>query len=1660
MPGSTPTPGNRENTFYLNYTLKIYGGFAGNETSIAQRNIGLHPTRLSGDIGILNNASDNAYHVIRAVAGDSRLDGLIIEDGNADGDGDNSSGGGMIEYPFGNAHNVIANCVFRNNRAAGEGGGVYEVAPLTYAVTNFIQCIFYGNTAARGAASFIRANSRAQGYDQNYYHVTAVGNNSSVSGSGAFEISEYSGNNPAKIDFYNSVLAGNTPKNYNDPGNSAHVTLTSTYTTASSAGIFVSSSAPAGADGKIMTADDGLQLFVSSPAINYGDTAVAYSGIDKDVTGGQRVLKQIDAGAYESPYNAPLTPRNGIVYVKPNATGTESGSSWEDATDDLHNAIQIAGVEKVFVAIGNYKVGDHSFIMKNGVSIFGGFDPDNGITDLSHNRIMPNPSNTQGSVLDGENIRPVIWNIFTSATAMDRTAVLDGFTITKGAYSHGAGIRNVYASPTLTNLVIAGNAATTSGSGIYNEHSSPLLTNSLIGGNVVSNGNAGATIYGAGVSNTAFSAPIFTNVTITGNSLTAPLGTGKGAGVYSNNSSPKVYNSIIWGNQKVGNPTVSGADLENEGSVTLTLKNSITQGYSTGNSADNNKVNVNPLFEAEYRLPATSPAIDAGDNSLYAGLNAGSKDLAGNLRVTDFANNKLIDMGAYESERVITRWYVSAAQDTSPQDGASWATAFTRFEDGVAAAKAGDTVWVAKGTYTPEIAGAHFNMKSGVKIYGGFAATEQELAERDLALGNNAVLAGNGNSVIINTDVDNGALLDGFVVQNGNAATQGGGVLNTNTSAKFHNVVFTNNGAANGGAMANINSQIDIRNAIFYANKAIQNGGAIHDHVSATTVLHTTFYNNSAQNGAVLAQQEGSSLVMGNSISWSNTPGEWHSTGAASTSAVTYSLLQTAGNGTGNVYGIDPKFSYAESPAGFDGLWFTADDGLSATYKSVYVNKGDNVLSAGDTKDITGAARVQRGIVDMGAYESAVSNFCEQVASSGSSKLYVNANVPASGDGFSWGGALKTLSEALEMANYCNSINTILIAEGTHYPTGYQAAVDRTQSFVIARGNIHLSGGFSSYDPAVRNTELYKTILSGNINEDAVASDNSFHVVTLNNSSDNVTFDGLTISDGTADGSAAVDQYGGGIYNLNTSGISVTNSVIANNTALNGGGFYNQSAEVKFTNVAVTGNTATSSGGGFYSGSGDHVFTNVTFANNTASDASSGSMDIAAGAAQLTNTIVYGGVKGTYTAQYSLIEGSMNTANGNIGATGIILANIFNDADKGDYTLKACSPATNVGTPDASSLNLPALDPAGSPRIFADRVDMGAYENILMADNPGLAKHESEVMRVQTANGTTRYFNSCNELLVSVQTTGVAGNVAGITTARIWIDDVQPARYVRRHYEIAPADHAENAIGKVTLYFTQADFDAFNLKNTASQLPGEPTGDVSRLIIEKRGGVSSDGTGAPQTYPGEAQTISNDAVVWNNSQQRWEVSFTTTGFSGFFVKTTDSPLPVRWISFNANVNNQQKAILTWKANETHVSHYEVERSVNARNFVKIATVKSQGDGICQYSLTDPSAATGNIYYRLRQVDQDGSYGYSRIVGVSGQDGIQLSAYPNPVGDHVTVEVGAGYIGTELRLINSAGVLLQEINVDAETITISMRHYTHGIYLLYTFDGKVVKLIKE
>ena len=189
------------------------------------------------------------------------------------------------------------------------------------------------------------------------------------------------------------------------------------------------------------------------------------------------------------------------IYVDADASGDGDGTSWADAFTNLQAALDIvASGDQIWVAEGIYKptveyggTGDRyqSFQMKNGVAIYGGFDPS--VEDIAWgDRDWKANQTTLSGDLNGDdepnftNYTENSYHVFyhPAELALDSSAILDGFTISSGnansgALPHysGAGMYNATGSPTLTNVVFTSHNASSMGGAIYNfAGSGPLLT--------------------------------------------------------------------------------------------------------------------------------------------------------------------------------------------------------------------------------------------------------------------------------------------------------------------------------------------------------------------------------------------------------------------------------------------------------------------------------------------------------------------------------------------------------------------------------------------------------------------------------------------------------------------------------------------------------------------------------------------------------------------------------------------------------------------------------------------------------------------------------------------------------------------------------------------------------------------------------------------------------------------------------------------------------------------------------------------------------------------------------------------------------------------------------------------------------------------------------
>ena len=125
-------------------------------------------------------------------------------------------------------------------------------------------------------------------------------------------------------------------------------------------------------------------------------------------------------------------------------------------------------------------------------------------------------------------------------------------------------------------------------------------------------------------------------------------------------------------------------------------------------------------------------------------------------------------------------------------------------------------------------------------------------------------------------------------------------------------------------------------------------------------------------------------------------------------------------------------------------------------------------------------------------------------------------------------------------------------------------------------------------------------------------------------------------------------------------------------------------------------------------------------------------------------------------------------------------------------------------------------------------------------------------------------------------------------------------------------------------------------------------------------------------------------------------------------------LPVELVSFTFRVKGTNEVQLNWRTqSEINNFGFEVERStdnglhtanspkMNSKNWIKIGFVKGSGNSNSQknYSFTDSETGFGDIFYRLKQIDNDGKFKYSKVINVKLEypSKFELSQnYPNPV----------------------------------------------------------------
>lgn len=366
--------------------------------------------------------------------------------------------------------------------------------------------------------------------------------------------------------------------------------------------------------------------------------------------------------------------------------------------------------------------------------------------------------------------------------------------------------------------------------------------------------------------------------------------------------------------------------------------------------------------------------------------------------------------------------------------------------------------------------------------------------------------------------------------------------------------------------------------------------------------------------------------------------------------------------------------------------------------------------------------------------------------------------------------------------------------------------------------------------------------------------------------------------------------------------------------------------------------------------------------------------------------------------------------------------------------------------------------------------------------------------------------------------------VTGNVITRLYIDpSVQSLNghpYVQRHADLNPVKDPQTATARITMFFTQQEFDNFNAAaNHGPDLPKSPddaTGKSNLRVYQYHGTSNS---GIPGTYSGNGLEIdpADADIVWNTTQQYWEVTFAVNGFSGFFVSSkgfmfNQTPAPVISADFasfcqnghvvlhsSADKNNQwykEGVIIASATGKTYTANTSGNYTVTATNNNIVSPASSVFRVTAGETPSKPvisrtglvlssNSNTGNQWFKdgvllqgatnkeitpvngskyavqvtingcVSPMSDDYYFVVTGVIDIDDQQYIRLS--PNPVKSDVVMDFRLNNIPMlNITIADMSGRIVLQQNRKTSGSRVNLAHLTRGVYFVrITSDNRKV-----
>ena len=382
---------------------------------------------------------------------------------------------------------------------------------------------------------------------------------------------------------------------------------------------------------------------------------------------------------------------------------------------------------------------------------------------------------------------------------------------------------------------------------------------------------------------------------------------------------------------------------------------------------------------------------------------------------------------------------------------------------------------------------------------------------------------------------------------------------------------------------------------------------------------------------------------------------------------------------------------------------------------------------------------------------------------------------------------------------------------------------------------------------------------------------------------------------------------------------------------------------------------------------------------------------------------------------------------------------------------------------------------AGSPIVPACAGCVQKYSFLGYSDNGGKSTIPTAIdvstgTPYSCVTGTDVTIDDLNNNLW-VPITGPDGNIVaeikangqnlGAITTSFYSKNAGPNRmnssikYLDRNITITPAVQPGSPVG-IRLYFSKAEFDSLDVDPTSG------INSISDIRIFK----NNDACGS--TLSG-VTTQFTPTYAEAHGSAGYMVQTSISSFSSFYFGKMSTALPLQLLKFKGSLKGAD-ALLEWETeNEINTSHFELERSFDARNFTAIANVVAAGSSQSKKQYTHPdndvaSLSVTIIYYRLKMVDADGKFTYSNVIAITLPNSGKVTVFPNPADKEIKVTINAiSADKIDWKLMDNSGRTVNQGTKDVikgyNEIQLNLEKLSSGVYYLNVTGATIDQRIK-